>query len=99
MVEGMVCSVDVASPFVVMCEHPQLGIIWTMLFDEKELSTICNRPLTWKNIDQDVPFDGPLFGTLYGHSHRSLVQEIRLGRYSFARMLHDVRARHPVQMR
>jgi hypothetical protein len=92
-VEGVLCSVDVASPLVVICEHPQMGLIWIMLYDIRDIDSLCQQPSVWKNVGHDVPFDCPLISTLYGHSHRALVHEIRLGRYSFAQMLHDVRLR------
>jgi hypothetical protein len=94
--DGVLCGVDVASPQVLICQHPQQGLVWTHLSHAADIATVCERPSMWSNIDRDIPFDAPLLSTLYSNFHRALIHEFRMGRYSFARMVSDVRVRESV---
>jgi hypothetical protein len=97
-VNGILCIVDVASGIFIFCEHPEHGLIWVPVTSISDIPSICATSWTrqWRTFASDIPFDCPLAATLYGHSVRSFLHELRLGRYSFARFLSDVHARESV---
>jgi hypothetical protein len=93
MLDGIMCSVDVAAPYLYMCEHPQFGLIWALAMRSSDVNALCADSSRWRSLDSDRGYDSAMGATFYGYCHRLLLHELRLGRYSCAQFLADLRAR------
>jgi hypothetical protein len=94
-VEGLICPFSVTRLMTLVCQHPTRGIIHTStaFFDNKaEFVALCANTRVWRDPFTTALSDWPL-QMVMGGWFRAMVHEFRLGRYSFARLLADVRAR------
>ena len=94
-VEGLLCPFSVSRVMVLVCEHPTRGIIHTStaFFDNKtEFIALCANSRVWRDPFTTALADWPM-QMVMGGWFRIMIHEFRLGRYSFARLLADVRLR------
>ena len=94
-IEGLMCPFSASSRMVLVCEHPTRGLIHSstlMIGNEVDFAALCSFPAMWRDPFATALSDWPM-QMVMGGWFRIMVHEFRLGRYSFARLLADVRAR------
>jgi hypothetical protein len=94
-VEGLLCPFSASSRMVILCEHPTRGIIHTstlLIGNEIEFAALCAMPAVWRDPFATALSDWAM-QMVIGGWFRIMIHEFRLGRYSFARFLADVRLR------